>query len=94
MKKILYTFAIIAIALVFAGQMYFGNTAMDIQLYDTYFVFRFSSLIIPLLLISLLLFSLTAALKTRFKERVYNFLALISVLSVFFFACFILGRLT
>lgn len=81
MKKLVYAYITIAIALILAGQIYFGNTEKDIQLYDTYYVFTFRTLIIPLLLISLLLFSLTAALKTRFKEMQYNFLFLISMLA-------------
>jgi|GEM_PF-4446760 len=91
MQTLAYTYLTVAAVLILAGQVFFSNTSMDIQLYDTYFVFTFRSLIIPILLVCLLLFSITAALKSGFKKKLYNFLVPISLISFFLYMYIIFG---
>jgi len=57
-----------------------GNTALDIQLHDTYFVFKFSwedLMLLPFLILIMLIYAIRGTIN-RFKSQIQNFILLTS----------------
>ena len=78
---------LIIFLILFTGMMLISNSGIDIHFHDTYFVFSYRSFIIPFLLIFAFVFSLTAAISTKFRNRLYSWLLVLSVGGIIFY-CF------
>lgn len=91
MKKTILTlivFTIILLSIKFAVKMLTGDTSLDIQFHDTFFVFTYTSLVIPVLLCLTFIFSLVLSLSTKFKHELFKRLLIISgigLAGVFFY---------
>jgi hypothetical protein len=73
---------LVILFIVFGTQIIMGNSAVDIQLHDTYLVFGYTSFWLVVLLATLFVFSLTVCLATRFRKKSFMSLLIASTLGL------------
>jgi hypothetical protein len=81
MKKslIVVVFCMLLVSsILLSRQTHFGNSFVDINIHDTYFVLPYWLLSLLIILILIFAFSLTASLSDKINKRTYNYLLILS----------------